>query len=169
MKTMALPLALALSLVAAADGLAQTTGRPQEGSPPDIAHPTRPQSDQTQPDTPAPAAKDLREYAGMLETSREQLRQALDRSGKEPDTGSQSNVSPAGMDLKAAAEDAFQTIQRAPANFRQDAAYEEASMKARQQLGPIMQSLRAGIDKNAVQGMLDTLEKLQREVSNRAG
>ncbi|MFC7553366.1 hypothetical protein ACFQU7_15620 [Pseudoroseomonas wenyumeiae] len=117
MQTMKLALALGLGLTLAGgaqaqpgSGTAPNTGATQAPAP----QPNRPQSDSRVGQSPQPQAANLRDYASLLKEAQQRLETAVERSGNEPAANDQKAVTPAWMDLKSAAQAAYDAVNRAP-------------------------------------------------------
>ncbi|MBO1073008.1 hypothetical protein [Roseomonas marmotae] len=169
----ALVLGLGLGLAAppAGEALAQAGSGSQPGIGQNQAPPpqqNRPQSDSRTGMTPQPATANLREYAALLTSAQQQLQTAVERSGHEPAANDQGAVTPAWMDLKAAAQAAYEAVRRVPADFRNDPLYENAERQIRQDLGVITQSMRPENGREAARKVLADMQAYTQEVSRRA-
>ncbi|KAA2213420.1 hypothetical protein [Teichococcus oryzae] len=128
---------------------------------------TRP--DQFRDEAPQQALDSLQEYARVLGEARGRLEAALGRSGEQPPANQQNAMTPAWMDLKTAAQNAYQTVRRAPGGFRGEATYSDAERQLRQELNAIDQATGPANISGPVRNMLSQLERLQQEVGRRAG
>jgi hypothetical protein len=165
----ALALGLGLSLAAGVQaqpgsGTAPGTSATQAPAP----QPNRPQSDSRVGQSPQPQAANLREYANLLKEAQQRLETAVDRSGDEPAANDQKAVTPAWMDLKAAAQAAYDAVNRAPPAIRDDRLYDEGSTQIRQNLSVITQSMRPENGREAAKRLLTDMQKYTAEVSRRA-
>jgi hypothetical protein len=168
-KTAALGLALGLTLALGAQaqpgsGAGRTTDPAQAPAP----QQNRPQADSRTTQSPQPAAASLRDYAGILKAAQAQLEAAVSRSGDEPAANSQRAVTPAWMDLKAAAQAAYEAVRRAPSDFRNDSLYEQSETRIRQDLGVITQSMVPENGREAARKVLADMQAYTREVDKRA-
>ncbi|MFC4167604.1 hypothetical protein [Teichococcus aestuarii] len=159
---------LALALLAGLGGaaLAQSSPGQTQATPP---QPGRPQADASPPASPQPAATDLRDYARILQEAEDQLRQAIQRSGSEPASNQQKAMTPARMDMKAAAQRVHGAVRRVPRELRGDALYEDAERAVREGITPLSMPLSLEDTDGAAQRVLGTVEKLRAEVARRAG
>lgn len=149
-------LLLGLAILAAPIDRAAAQTAPQQSG--------RPQSDPTLNQSPRYGASDLREYARMLDTALAQLREAIARSSGEPAANDQKAMTPARMDEKAAAQQAYDAVRRAPPAFRDGEAYREAERKVRENLARLSQPLRLEESNGAAAAVLSAVEELRRAV-----
>jgi predicted outer membrane protein len=126
---------------------------------------TRPE--QWRNEAPAQAVETLQEYANALGEARSRLEAAIGRSGGETPANQQSAVTPAWMDLKAAAQNALQTVRRAPSAFRGETAYTEVETQVRQELNQIDQATEPKDITTPARNMLSQVQRLQQEVGRR--
>ncbi|RKK03083.1 hypothetical protein EBE87_01320 [Pseudoroseomonas wenyumeiae] len=171
MQTTKLALALGLGLTLAGgaqaqpgSGTAPNTGATQAPAP----QPNRPQSDSRVGQSPQPQAANLRDYANLLKEAQQRLETAVERSGNEPAANDQKAVTPAWMDLKSAAQAAYDAVNRAPPAIRNDNLYDQGSTQIRQNLGVITQSMQPENGREAAKRLLDDMRKYTAEVSRRA-
>lgn len=171
MQTTKLVLALGLGLTLAGGVQAQ----PGSGSAPGtsatqapVPQPNRPQSDSSVGQSPQPQAANLPEYVNLLKEAQQRLETAVERSGNEPAANDQKAVTPAWMDLKAAAQAAYDAVNRAPPAIRNDRLYDEGSTQIRQNLGVITQSMQPENGREAAKRLLTDMQKYTTEVSRRA-
>jgi hypothetical protein len=166
---LALATGLGLCLAGAAQaqpgsGAAPNTGATEAPRP----QSNRPQSDSRVGQSPQPQSASLRDYAGLLKAAQQRLEVAVGRSGDEPAANDQKAVTPAWMDLKAAAQAAYDAVHRAPPAIREDNLYNEAETQIRQNLGIITQSMRPENGREAAKKVLTEMQKYTAEVSRRA-
>lgn len=159
-------LALILMVGLGGAAVAQTSPGQTQATPP---QPGRPQADASPPATPQPAATDLRDYARILQEAEEQLRQAIGRSAGEPAGNQQNAMTPARMDMKAAAQRVHGAVRRAPSELRGEALYEDAERAVREGIAPLSMPLSLEDSDGAAQRVLGVVEKLRTEVARRAG
>ncbi len=139
---------------------------PGQAPPP---QPNRPQSDSRTGMSPQMAVNSVQDYAKLLQSVQDQLRTALQRSGDEPANNSQNAVTPAWMDVKAAAQAAFEGVRRAPEPLRSEPAYSEAESRIREDLARITQSTGARDSREQAERVLSGLEQWRQEVARRGG
>jgi len=159
-------LALALLTGLGGGALAQTSPGQTTATPPQQG---RPQSPSSAPHTPQPAATDLRDYARMLREAEDQLRQSIQRSAQEPAQNQQNAMTPARMDMKAAAQQAHQVVRRAPQSLQEDTLYENAEREVREAVTPLSMPLNLEDSNGAAERVLAALQRLRTEVERRAG
>jgi len=159
---------LTLALLAGLGGgaLAQTSPGQTTATPPQQG---RPQSPSSAPHTPQPAANDMRDYTRMLRDAEEQLRQSIGRSAQEPAQNQQNAMTPARMDMKAAAQQAHQVVRRAPPALQGDTLYERAERDLREALTPLSMPLNLEDSNGAAERVLAILERFRTEVERRLG
>jgi len=159
---------LALTMILGLAGGVAAQGDPRQipATPP---QPSRPQSDASPPFSPQPAASSLQDYARILQEAQSQLETAIQRSGDEPAGNQQNAMTPARMDVKAAAQQVHNAIRRAPRQLRNDALYEDAERKVSDDLSSLSQPLSLDKSDDAAQRILATVKELQQKVEQRAG
>ncbi|MXP62560.1 hypothetical protein E0493_04230 [Roseomonas sp. M0104] len=163
---LALALALAMMLGLGGHALAQTDPRQAPVTPPT---PSRPQTDPSLGFSPQPAAGSLKDYAGLLQDAQSQLETAIRRSGDEPAGNRQNAMTPARMDVKAAAQRVHNAMLRAPRELRDDAVYESAERSVRDDLFSLSQPLSLDETNGAARRVLNTVDTLRQKVEQRAG
>lgn len=124
----------------------------------------RPQSDAIQPPSPTHAAPDRQAWLGMLDGTIGQLRQAIERSGQEPAGNAQGGMTPARMDLKAAAQQAHDTLRRAPQALQGTPPVQNAARDVRDELATLSQPTRLEDGDGAAERILARMQALRGEL-----
>ncbi|MDJ0387572.1 hypothetical protein QMO56_05555 [Roseomonas sp. E05] len=158
-------LALAMMLGLTGGALAQADPRQAPVTPP---QPSRPQSDANTEFSPQPAANSLQEYARILGEAQSQLETAIQRSDDEPAENQQNAMTPARMDVKAAAQQVHQAMRRAPRELHDEALYEDAERSVREDLFKLSQPLTLDDKGGGARQILNTVDNLRRKVEQRA-
>ncbi|MFB9971202.1 hypothetical protein ACFFMP_14830 [Pseudoroseomonas cervicalis] len=154
-------LALAASLALAAG---PAWAQPAATAPQGGGEGGRPQADAIQPPSPTHAAPDRQAWLGMLDETIGQLRQAVARSGEEPAANQQGAMTPARMDLKAAAQQAHDTLRRAPRELQGSAPVQAASRDVRGALEALSQPARLEDSDGAAERILARMQALRGEL-----
>jgi hypothetical protein len=172
MSTMIRTLTLAIGLGLGLAGAAQA--QPGSGSAPGtggaqapVPQANRPQSDPRAGTTPQPQAASLREYVDQLRAAQQKLETAINRSGDEPAANDQKAMTPAFMDLKSAAQAAYETVHRVPESSR-DRLYNEAEARMRGHLSDINQTTEPEKGREAARKVLEDIQRFTGEMSRRA-
>jgi hypothetical protein len=134
-----------------------------------VPQPERPQSTPNLNHDPRPSATSGGEYVQMLDTSLSQLREAIRRTQGEPAGNVQKAMTPARMDVKAAAQHAYDVIRRAPEDIRSRDSYRDSERQVRENLARLSQPTRLEDSNGAAEAVLATLEKLRQSVAQGAG
>jgi hypothetical protein len=129
----------------------------------------RPQSAPNLNHDPRPSATNGGDYVQMLDTSLTQLREAIHRTQGEPAGNAQKAMTPARMDVKAAAQHAYDVIRRAPEDIRSRDSYRDSERQVRENLARLSQPTRLEDSNGAAEAVLATLEKLRQSVAQAAG
>ncbi|MFC3123535.1 hypothetical protein ACFOD4_00565 [Pseudoroseomonas globiformis] len=154
-------LALGASLILAPPVAAQPAQAPE-------VSPNQPRSQPDQAQASSPAAGNLADYAAMLLSAEQQLKTSLERSGQQPAGNQQKAMTPARMDMQAAAQNAFDTVRRAPNSFRSDSLYEDAERSIRESLAKIVQGTEPGESDGAAEAVLQQVTRLREGVQAKA-
>ena len=131
-------------------------------------NPNRPQAPPNQGMTPRPAAGDTADYAARLAAAEQTLRQAIGRSSDEPAGNQQRAMTPARMDMKAAAQTAYDAVRRAPDTLRDEAFRQDAERAIRSDLASLSQPNNLADSDGAAERILQQLSRLREAVQQRA-
>jgi hypothetical protein len=101
----------------------------------------------------------------MLDASLTQLREAIRRTRGEPSANEQKAMTPARMDLKAAAQQAYDAVRRAPEDIRGGDVYKNSERQIRENLARLSQPTRLEESDGAAEAVLATLDALRKSVS----
>ncbi|WBV44837.1 hypothetical protein [Pseudoroseomonas cervicalis] len=125
-----------------------------------------PQADAIQPPSPTHAAPDRQAWLAMLDETIGQLRRAVERSGQEPAANAQGAMTPARMDLKAAAQQAHDTLRRAPQALQGTPPVQNAARDVRDELAKLSQPTRLEDSDGAASRILARMEALRGELGS---